>query len=87
MAEEAGTTTSRRRKKGKGKALVVGLHQYTRLGSLESIGLTGEDIAEDEEAEEEIERKRQEKVALNWIESGAGRSKRCAPPSYCIMIA
>ena len=62
---------------------MVGLHQYTRLGSLESIGLTGEVVAEDDEAEEEIERKRQEEVALNWIESGAGRSKRFVNRSHC----
>ena len=74
MAGAAATT--RRRKKGKGKSIVNGLHQYTRLGSLESIGLSGEDIPDDQENEEEIERQRQEKVTLNWIESGAGRSKR-----------
>lgn len=63
-----------RSRKGKGK--VEGLHQYTKLGSLEEIGLAGEpeehdglDLDVDEEA-------RREKVALDHLTSGAARSTR-----------
>ena len=81
-----GAATTRRRKKGKGKSVAIGLHQYTRLGSLESIGVAGEEIVEDpEEEEEETERKRQEKIALNWVESGAGRSKRSVLLSFLVV--
>ena len=56
--------------KGKGKGTTLGLYQYSRLGALEDIGLM--DAGEKEEMEEE----RMARIALDWVESGAGGRKR-----------
>lgn len=56
--------------KRKGKGTTLGLYQYSRLGALEDIGLV--DAGEKEEMEEE----RMARIALDWVESGAGGRKR-----------
>ncbi|KAL8284254.1 hypothetical protein RQP46_005003 [Phenoliferia psychrophenolica] len=59
--------------KGKGQA-VAGVHQYSHLGALEELGLAGPGAeGEDGEAGEEA---RQDQVALDWIKSGGGGTKR-----------
>ncbi|KAK4704812.1 hypothetical protein P7C70_g1392, partial [Phenoliferia sp. Uapishka_3] len=74
--------------KGKGKEVeilaaeraqacrVSGLHQYSRLGALEEMGFGKVEVDGDREAEEEDAR--QANVALNWINSGGGGTKRFA---------
>ncbi|KAM0756002.1 hypothetical protein T439DRAFT_376265 [Meredithblackwellia eburnea MCA 4105] len=61
----------KRKRKGKGS---VNLHQYTRVGALEELDLIDERIeGEDEDTAEERKR---DKIALDWLESGAGGTKR-----------
>lgn len=63
--------------KGKGKAKekkpkLEGLHQYTRLGALEELGMEDKDVLGDDDGEREQER--MDDVALKWIK-GKGASK------------
>lgn len=77
-ASTAGGTQPAAKSLGK---TVAGLHQYSRLGALEELGLAGLDV--DGDASDAAEENRQTEIALNWIESGGGGTKRFAqPPRY-----
>ena len=71
------------KKRPKGDAIAVrGLHQYSRLGALEELGLAGPDAVDG--GGEIAEKVRHNRIALEWIESGGGGTKRFVLPDYVV---